>query len=79
METISVSLGTLPRVKKSGQMRDAEDAHGGRDLRLIIGESLKSNNMKWSKVADELGVPRSTLHKWARNLGIRIHVEVRLS
>ena len=67
----------MPERYKNRRMWQLERAHNGRDIRLIITD-LYGIHKNWSTVAQKLGVPRPTLRMWREQLGIRVHIDVRL-
>lgn len=67
----------LPERFKVRRMWELERSHGGRDIRLIITD-LYGVYKNWSTVAAKLGLKRPTLRLWREQLGIRVHIDVRL-
>ena len=60
---------TLPRVPKTPQMREIEQKHGGKDIRLIMKEIYELQGTQ-SAIAKEFGVEQSTIFFWALRLGM---------
>lgn len=67
----------LPERYKNRRMWTLERSHNGRDIRLIITD-LYGIHKNWSTVAQKLGIPRPTLRVWREQLGIHVHIDVRL-
>lgn len=67
----------LPDRFKVRRMWELERTHNGRDIRLIITD-LYGKHKNWGAVAEKLGIPRPTLRLWRAQLGIRVHIDVRL-
>jgi len=59
----------LPAVRKTAQMLEIEQAHGGRDIRLIIKDLYEKSGSQ-TDVAKALGLEQPTISVWAMRLGI---------
>lgn len=60
---------TLPQVYKTRQMFDIEQAHDGRDIRLILIDIYNRVGSQ-AAVGRELGVTQQTIDGWFEQLGI---------
>lgn len=60
---------TLPNVRKTEQMQEIENAHEGRDIRLVL-KDLYERLGSQAAVADALELEQSTVSIWAARLGM---------
>lgn len=60
----------LPAAYKTRQMFDVEQAHGGRDIRLVLIDIYNRVGSQ-AAVAKEIGVSQPTIDTWFAMLGIQ--------
>jgi hypothetical protein len=65
-----MTANDLPAVYKNRQMFEVEQAHDGRDIRLILID-LYNKLGSQAAVARELGVTQQTIDAWFAQLGIQ--------
>jgi len=64
----------LPKVDKTLDMMQVEQANGGRDLRLILKEKIETTGSQ-KAAAEKLGRTESTISYWLLRLRMRVEMK----